>query len=298
MAITSTRLTPLVCRAALVACAFLAASAAAATQVLYDANVLPNTSPSAQGWLGGSFLGISQTVTPGGTVLAPTGAGTGAFGGYSSHAATVSLFPAFQVGTGALVNGAFPVLDRVAGYSLDLGFQVTSERHVNDNRAGFSITLIGADLMGIEIGFQSRNLLGNGDVAQAGSIFAQGAGAHLFEAAENSTDPVVLGRLSTYNQWHLGVSGNTYTLAQGATSVLSGSLRNYSAYTGFAQDAYRTPNFVFFGDNTGSANATAGINYAAITTAVPEPASYGLLLVGLVLVGAAVRRGNSGHVRR
>ena len=37
--------------------------------------------------------------------------------------------------------------------------------------------------------------------------------------------------------------------------VLSGALRDYSGYSGLGEDAYRTTNFLFVGDNTTSAGA-------------------------------------------
>ncbi|MHC5830973.1 MAG: PEP-CTERM sorting domain-containing protein, partial [Nostoc sp.] len=47
----------------------------------------------------------------------------------------------------------------------------------------------------------------------------------------------LLSSLTTYN---LNVSGNNYTLTNGATSLLSGLLRDYTTATGFGSDVYRT----------------------------------------------------------
>lgn len=59
------------------------------------------------------------------------------------------------------------------------------------------------------------------------------------------------------------------------SSILKGSLRDYTAFTG-AIDPYETPNFIFFGDNTTSAKANINFRSASIT--VPEPnAILGLL---------------------
>ena len=257
----------------------------AATQVLYDASKAPNAqyNPTTPGWLASGLLFTSQTVTPTGTELAPT-AGNSSYGGYSNHTSEIVFSPSFQVNTGPLVNSAFPDLNRNTGYSLTLGFHVDAESHSgNSNRAGFSITLIGDDLKGVEIGFQNDR------------IFAQETGPSFFTAAENTVDPLALGLLSSYRLWQLGVSGNTYTLSQGGTPILTGALRDYSAYTGLGQDAYRTSNFLFFGDNSSSAKANFGVSYAAITTAVPEPEVYALLLAGLGLLGGtALRRKRQG----
>ncbi len=255
--------------------------AVAVTQVLYDADNPPlaNFTPTTPGWLANGLFGLTEIVSPQGTELVPGPFGNSAVGGYSNHFSTLELSP-LQVKTGALVNATFPVLERTTGYALDLGFRVLAEDHsINGNRAGFSITLIGSDLMGIEIGFQSNR------------IFAQETGAGtFFTAAENTVDVSALGLLSDYHRWTLGVGGNNYTLSQGGINVLTGALRNYSGYTGLGEDAYRTPNFLFFGDNTTSAGSTYGINYAAITTPVPEPSSLALLAGGLIVVVAAVRR--------
>lgn len=253
--------------------ALVSLPATALTQVLYDAAVQPTVAPPGQGWLGSGFFGMTQTISAAGTELIPTGSlPNNTFGGFSNRLAPIS-FPPFQVHAGALVNPAFPLLLRDAGYSLTLGFRVRSESHSSNDRAGFSITLIGNDLQGIELGFQ------------AGSIFAQAAAPSLFVAAENNMSTAVTSLLADYRVWQLDVLGGGYVLSQGGKAVLSGALRDYSSYSGFGEDAYRTKNFLFLGDNTSSAQATFGISYAAITTAVPEPSAYALLLAGLALTG-------------
>ena len=268
----------------LIACGALAAlPAAAATQVMYT-SVL-DTAPDAQGWLDDGFIGMSRTITPQGTSVAPdSGPFSGAYGGYSNRfAIPLSLFPP-DVGAGAPVNNLFPTLDRNAGFSLTLGFQVFSESHSGPDRGGFSITLIGSDLMGIAVGFQNDRIFAhNGDATlSAGeniSTLGGGAGAGY------------VARAFTNNLWNLAVSGNTYALTQAGDTVLSGALRNYVAYSGAGQSAYRTPDFLFFGDNTSSAVASFLVDSAAISAApVPEPSSYGMLLAGFALVGVIARR--------
>lgn len=254
----------------------LAPAAGASTQVLYDLSAA-NDLPTEAGWLAGGFLFSSQTLTPQGASVAPTLAVNSTLGGYANHSSIVSLFPSLQVSNGPLVNPLFPALDRNAGFSLTLGFRIVEESHSgNPNRAGFSVLLVGQDLKGIEIGFQDDR------------IFAQNDGAALFTAGEHTTDPLAVGRAFAHNRWHLNVAGSSYTLVQGGTTILAGSLRDYSSYSGFGEDAYRTPNFLFFGDNTASARGAFLVNYVSVTT-VPEPAPFVLLLAGGALL-AGLRR--------
>lgn len=275
----STRLTPSSLRTLVLwgACLPLAAGA----QVLYDST--RDATPLAGGWLAGNLLGLQATSDASGTTVAPSaGTGTGGYGGYANHQATLEPFPAL-VGTGALVNPAFPLLDRTAGYTLQIGLQLLQESHPgNGDRAGFSVTLIGSDLLGVEIGFQHDR------------IFAQGNGTPLFTAAESTADAGALSALSALaatSRWELAVQGARYTLSVDGGAVLDGVLRDYSAYTGLGQDAYRTPNFLFVGDNTSSAAATFRLDYLAVAvSAVPEPASAALLLAGLGVVAGAARR--------
>lgn len=260
--------------ATLLACLPLVAGA----QVLYDP--ARDASPQAGGWLDGMFLGLNTSSDVQGTTVTPaTGTGNGAYGGYANHQATVTLFPELQVGTGAVVNADFPVLDRMTGYSLRIGLQLLAENHSgNSNRAGFSITLIGDDLLGVEIGFQHDR------------IFAQGNDP-LFAAAESTQDSGVLSALASPGQWALSVQGDGYRLSLGGATVLSGLLRDYSAYTGLGQEAYRTPNFLFVGDNTSSASASFRLTSLAVAVSpVPEPAQAALLLAGLGVVAGVARR--------
>ena len=74
--------------------------------------------------------------------------------------------------------------------------------------------------------------------------------------------------------------------ASGAT-ILSGALRDYR---GSGKNAYLTENFLFVGDNTSSASADFRFSYAAITTPIPEPHSYAMLIAGLALLGTLVQR--------
>ena len=278
----------LLCQSLIVCGALAALPAAAATQVMYTSVAgVAGTLPDAQGWLDKGLIGMSATVTSQGTSVAPDlSLISGAYGGYSNRFATILSLAPPDIGAGALVNNAFPTLDRNAGFSLTLGFQVISESHPppGSDRGGFSITLIGSDLMGIAVGFQNDRIFVHNDdpTLSAGenvSTLGGGVGAGYVTRAFSS------------NLWNLAVNGNTYALTQGGDTVLTGALRNYGAYSGVGQSAYRTPNFLFFGDNTSSSVASFLVDSAAISAApVPEPSGYAMMLAGFALVGVIARR--------
>lgn len=268
------------------ACVILTSGAStgwAATQVLYDPSApgLASFEPAAAGWLsGGSFGSVSASADAQG--VAVTQVGNGNTVGYSNY----SPLLAFVLGA-PLVNPAFPQLNRVSGYRFTFGLELVSEAHSgNSNRAGFSVTLISADPLhtgerkGIEIGFQSDR------------VFAQNDGSNgtgIFTAGEINNAVQTIGAEFSPNRWNLDVQGDTYSLSLAASggTVLSGALRDYR---GSGKNAYLTENFLFVGDNTSSASADFRFSYAAITTPIPEPHSYAMLIAGLALFGALVQR--------
>lgn len=250
---------------------FCTSAAFANVTVLYDR--AGGGLPLAQGWLaGGPIFGTAVAGADGTTITTATGD----YGGYANHFSTLTLFPALQVGVGALVNPAFPTLDPASGFDLTWTFRLDGEDHSgNPNRAGFSVTLIGANTKGIEVGFQSNRIFAQNDASGGG----------LFTAGENTTDAATIALLSDFNTWTLSIGNSGYVLKQGGTDVLAGSLRDYSGYVGLGQDAYRTANFLFLGDNTTSAGAQVTLRDVAVS-AVPEPEITTLLFVGLGLIAA------------
>ena len=56
-----------------------------------------------------------------------------------------------------------------------------------------------------------------------------------------------------------------YELSSDGVSILRGRLRDYTAFEG-PVNPYRTPNFIFLGDDTGSARAVIRLMYVALTT--------------------------------
>lgn len=149
-----------------------------------------------------------------------------------------------------------PALDRHAGFTLRFALQIIEERRLPsddngdglDDRAGWSVTLLASDRRGIELGFWDDRVW-----AQEGGVepdlFTQAEGA-----AVNATQFAV---------YALTIRGNRYTLDRDGVTVLSGSLRDYTAFSG-PIDPYETPNFVFLGDNTSRAGVRARLGAVAL----------------------------------
>ncbi|MDA1235954.1 MAG: PEP-CTERM sorting domain-containing protein [Acidobacteria bacterium] len=218
------------------------------------------------------YDGTAQAVTP--NNFSPKYLEYAAIGGtqtYSGADLATNFTATVQGGYASnLLNPDFPILNRSAGYTLSFTVEILSESHSNANRAGFSVIAVSSDVGGgvlssIELGFQD------------GLIFAQSS-SPLFTAAESTAfDPVGVGFVA----YDLAIFGSGYELFANGSSILSGSLRDYSAFAGFP-DPYETPNFVFFGDDTTSAEAEINLRRVALTTPVPEPATWTLLALGLV----------------
>lgn len=231
-----------------------AQAATTTTTTLYDASA--GTPPTAQGWLTyfSSTFANHFTSDAAGTTLDTNGsAGTQA--GFSNHG----------VVTGQVVNPAFPALDRNAGFTVHLeNLRILSETHASTDRAGTSVIVLASDGRGIELGFWE------------GQIFAQND-SPLFTHGEQ-----VPFNTTVDHDYDLRIHGSTYTLLVGGDIVLlGGPLRDYSAFSGFP-DPYGLPNFLFLGDDTGSASAAA--RFAGISVTVPEPAAVWLLAVTPLLL--------------
>jgi plastocyanin len=193
--------------------------------VLYDAAL--GKAPAAQGL---QFLAlgaaVTQTVGSGATTL-DTSAAANAQAGYISSVQT---------------------LNRSRGYTLTLVAELAQEAHTSQHRAGFSVIALSSDLRGVELGFWPERVW-----AQAG-----GSPPALFTQAEGVA--LTTGQLSTYT---LRIAANSYVLSQDGAAVLTGTLRSYTAFSGFP-DPYETPNFIFLGDNTSSARAIVRLSRVAL----------------------------------
>lgn len=148
-----------------------------------------------------------------------------------------------------------PTLSRQAGFRLDFSVRINSETHNNNNRAGFSITMLAEDLLGIEIAFWENEIW-----AQEG-----GNSPTLFTHAEG----VVYDTTTDIVDYELEIVESIYRLSANGVPVLSGPLRDYTAWEPpfpFIPDPYEQPNLIALSDNTSSARSETWISYVAITT--------------------------------
>ncbi len=140
-----------------------------------------------------------------------------------------------------------PILDRAAGFRLSFNLQLIDEAHAGsdtngdglDDRAGLSVIILGNDRRGIELGFWQDQVW-----AQEG-----GPDSSLFTHAEGASF-----KTTQRTAYDLVVTGDSYRLLADDAPILGGPLRDYTAFSG-VPDPYETPNFIFIGDDTGSAQA-------------------------------------------
>ena len=216
---------------------------ASTTYTLYDGNL--GGTPDTQSFL---YLNLpvgtaTQSENGGVTTLDTTIVNMGAYAGYFGDANTVP---------------DIPTLDRTTGYTLTFTAQIETEAHANNNRAGFSVIILSDDKKGIEVAFWENEIwVQDDDAVNPADLFTHA------EGVVYSTTAV----LETYN---LTVFSDTYTLTVGSSTILTGRLRDYTNFTG-PIDPYETPNFIFLGDNTTSAEARIRLSYVAVTTADPPP---------------------------
>ena len=250
--------------------------ARAVTVTLYDgtSGVTPDAY-TATPYLYFGNTGGSQSVGGGVTTL-NTSAGEAIQAGYSNYDRN-----------GQLVNSLFPILDNNAGYTLSFTVKVNSQTNNGTNgdyRAGFSAIVLGSNNRGIELGFRNPNTK---DPLNAPDIFSQANASFNSLGEQNSNLGGVLSNLTKYD---LKVVGNNYTLTSGANTLLSGSLRDYTAATGPLTGVYRTPNLIFLGDDTQSAGASVDIANIALTTNSPIPEPSSTIGIGLAIAFAAKLR--------
>lgn len=176
------------------------------------------------------------------TVLDTTASGNETYAGWVSTAESIS---------------EFPLLDRTEGFQLNFSVKVENESHANNQRSGFNIIILGNDAKGIELAFWTNEIwLQNDD--RTGGLFTHGE-----EAIFNTTDLV---------SYQVAISADTYTLSANGTPILNGPLRDYSSFEGFP-DPYQTPNFLFIGDNTTSAQARIRLENVSVTGTKPAPSA-------------------------
>jgi hypothetical protein len=156
-----------------------------------------------------------------------------------------------------------PALHRSAGYALRFSVQLVSEYHADSDkdgdgvgdRAGFSVIVLSSDTKGIELGFWEDQIWAQEQGA------AEPPAGMLFTHAESARFDTT-SRMIAYT---LAVRDDRYELSSDGVTILHGQLRDYTAFEG-PVNPYRTPNFIFLGDDTGSARAVVRLASVALTT--------------------------------
>lgn len=157
------------------------------------------------------------------------------------------------------------VLDRQSGFDLEFYLALTSESHAHANRGGFSVIVIAADGLGVEIAFWMDEIWTyDDDQASMANLFTHAEGVAQLPSA-----------MQTSRRYNLTCYQDNYGLSIDGTLVLTGPLRDYRNFAGVTVpifgvlDPYEVPNMIFLGDDTGSASSTATIGRVVVTTA-PE----------------------------
>ena len=152
------------------------------------------------------------------------------------------------------INAAWPVLDIAGGPTLTIDLTLIAEEHTGNDRAGLSIIMLASDRRGIELGLWSDRLW-----AQEGGIAPA-----LFTRAETSITAPLLQAPPATRRLVITQTSNGYTVTLDGVAYLSGPRRDYTAFTtagtSLPFNPYRVPSFIFIGDNTSRAGATARIS--------------------------------------
>ncbi len=242
--------------------------------VLFDAAL--GSTPDAQGWLyvTDPLIGASssQSMT-GGVLLLNTRDDISEQAGYFSKVPFLS----FQ-------HPDHPVIDlSLASYSINFSMRQVAGSDLPDpdpfalgehNRGGFALIAISEDLTGIELQFQTDQIV----------------------ALDNRNTAFPIGESQAFDltaalhDFELKLSQTGYELRVDDLLLLEGPLRNYAA---IAPDPpkdfpYTTPSFFFWGDNSGRGEALSEVIQFEVNI-VPEPASWRIAVMSLLLVGVCHR---------
>jgi hypothetical protein len=209
------------------------------TLVLYDALSGTVPDPSLMGFTAFPPDAVSLTYSDGAAILDTTSLGVETYAGWVSSAATIS---------------GFPVLDSTAGVQVNFTLQLENETHANQDRAGFNLILLDQNAIGIELAFWPNEIWAQNDDT-TGALFTHAEG-------------VAFGTTAGLVDYQLTFKADTYTLTANAVPILTGPLRDYSSFEGFL-DPYETPNFLFLGDDTTSAQARVRLRFVSVTSTEP-----------------------------
>ena len=216
-----------------------ASSVGGKTLVLYDAAGGAIPSAPLMGFTDFPPGAAVPTYSDGVTVMDTTTSSRDTYAGWISNGATTP---------------GFPILDRTAGFQIDFTFQIEHESHTNNNRAGFSLIALSDDARGIELAFWENEIWAQGNNS-SGGLFKHGEGV-VFPTTTDLVD------------YRLTIIDDTYTLTANTQPILSGPVQDYTAFDGFP-DPYETPNFLFLGDDTTSAQARVRMHFLSVTGTEP-----------------------------
>ncbi len=236
------------------------------TKLLYNASTdtLPNgIVPDSKGWIYNATPDVVRNDSTEGVILNTT------------------ANPAVQGGFASITQ----TLNHTEGYVVSFTAKVLAESHNTptanknndgkDDRAGFSILVVSSDnTKAIELGFWEDRIFAQEDSTSQSnpSLEPDDAPASnfrtLFTQAEFTS-------FNTKNEvsYDLMIKGETYTLLADGNIILSGKLRNYTAFNKLpeAENPYRRANNIFFGDNTPSAQASFQIKQVNLTANTTLP---------------------------
>src|SRR4029078_6070884 len=107
-------------------------------------------------------------------------------------------------------------LDVDTGFTIGFTVKINSESHISNDRAGFSLIALSDDPTpkGIELGFWTN------EVWAQNAGFTHGESSGLFDTTTGLID------------YELLVQGSAYQLRADSIQILSGALRNYTAFSG------------------------------------------------------------------
>jgi len=226
---------------------------------LYDAQsgLLPTAQPD-WNWTYGAIGTGSTTNVVGGVLVLDSTASTGQAG----------------------FNHLSASLDSTVGFTLSFAFRLESESHdPAGHRSGFSIIVLDQAAQGVELSFWTNE------------VWAKTPTGTFGHSATESIDV----NTTVDRTYRLTFLSGQYTLTTDGAATLTGALQHYNYNSGnpmvdpFVNAIYDQTNYIFFGDNTGS--AAANVALSAINLApVPEPGEWALMLAGLGCVAAAIRR--------
>lgn len=208
----------------------------AATVTLYDSS--KNSLPDQQGQLSLTKIGTaSETLGSGYTILNTT-PNNETDAGYSPSASLT--------------------LDRSLGFTISFDLQVVSEEHTGsdkngdgiDDRAGFSVIALSSDKKGVELAFWTDMIWTQSD----NPLFTHQPSES--KSYNTTANPI---------HYELLISGDNYMLYANNAILLSHSLHDYTAFKGLI-NPYSTPNFLFLGDDTTSAQANVNLGSISVTT--------------------------------